>query len=763
MHPNDVFGVRRAASPLAEDVSMAKRQKRSPIVRSRASLACHSCRQRKIKVGEKQIPSLEQYQWKDGADETNILQVRHPTTPDWVYVYRMPHGSREHVATLQEQVRSLEALVRQIIPDGNTSVGGSQEAQVANTPQLDVQKAPAVSTTPAPDNIQELQDSAFVATYQASSVAEQSSNHDSRRRREEQLPSASPQTISIANSKLQTKQSPVHGTAAVMPAAREDSSYADQIPQREPEQRPNMASLSPMDNERQSPTAQVCTGANGEEGISEESGIFFGPTCQLHVSSPSDVVRSVSSIDPPPPPGTQIDMDSDRLKTLLFNNYCNFQTLSVTIIHRELFLSHRARGIRSQHYSRFLENSLLACSARLSTSVAVRALGSSFAMRAKSEIVSEMEDPNVATLQGMLLLSDYEMTEGRDRVGWMYCGIACRLIVDLGLHHTLSKNSDHDALNVHGGGGFRASVTLGCFVYETLWSLYLGRPSHIAILSPSLSSYARRVSDNLTLRAWFDLCVLIAEITTILDKDSPMQASALDRLSELDGKLRRWYVSLPAEIALDYDNVSGLDAVAYGLHMQYLRMQMLLHSLPISTHRKRKHNESKDQPPVLRNWTAESSRQLVHHNAVKIAQLGITYRQIFGVENTPSVMLDNLYVAGTVLISTVLGAEHSSVDENDLRWLRLLDEMMKDLQPHFHITARMRRTLARIVEGCPLLVDVFTDDVRTSPAQYNVNNGGLDTAHGGAWGSLEAAVNDFVLDPSLFNFVDFELVGDSGG
>ncbi|KIW98469.1 uncharacterized protein Z519_00130 [Cladophialophora bantiana CBS 173.52] len=562
----------------------------------------------------------------------------------------------------------------------------------------------------------------------------------------------------MATSKLVPKAASIHGTTTATAEPPNESSYVNQLSQKETGRGPDLRSLGSINIEIQSRMPHMI---DGEEGVSEQSDIYFGPTCQLHVSSPSDAVRSVSSVHPPPP-GTQIDMDCDRLKTLLFNNYCNFQTLSVTIINREIFLSRQALGIRSQHYSKFLENSLLACSARLSTSAAVRALGSSFAMRAKSEIVSELEDPNMATLQGMLLLSDYEMTEGRDRVGWMYCGIACRLIVDLGLHHMWAKNSDQDVANTH-EESFRASVALGCFVYETLWSLYLGRPSHITILSPSISAYAGHVSDNPTLRPWFDLCVLIAEITALLNRPSPMQASTLSRLSELDEKLRRWYTLLPADIALDYSNVSGLDAVAYGLHMQYLRVQMLLHSLPISTHRKRKQGEGTDQPPVLRNWTAETSRQLVHHNAVKIAQLGITYRQIFGVEKTPSVMLDNLYVAATILISDLLGAEPSSVDENGLRWLRLLDEMMKDLQPHFHITARMRRTLARIVEGCPLLADVFTDDVQTSPAQYNTKTGDMDTSHGGAWGSLEAAVNDFVLDPNLFNFVDFELVGDSGG
>ncbi|OAL33981.1 hypothetical protein AYO20_06816 [Fonsecaea nubica] len=701
MQAGEVLASRRAASALPdEDAPGTKRQKISPSARPRASLACHSCRQRKIRCDIQRLPTGSTC----SACRISDIDCRVSQFSD-----RRKHGSREHIAALQEQIRSLDVLIRQIVPDGNTSLGSSQGE---SAPLLKSPTAAAATTRPSLDDIRGPQDATLIAAQRASSAVVQPSTNS------------------------------------------HESPRANQGQQSSAEQ------PGPADNERQrrSHTPRVHSGVNGEGEVSEESGIYFGPSCQLHVSSPSDVVKSVSGIHAP---GTQIDMDSDRLKTLLFNNYCNFQTLSVTIIHPELFLSHRARGLRSQHYSRFLENSMMACSARLSTSVAVRALGSSYAMRAKSEIVSELEDPNVATLQGMLLLSDYEMTEGRDRVGWMYCGIACRLVVDLGLHHAWSKSGDQDASNVH-GARFRGSVTLGCFVYETLWSMYLGRPSHIAMLGPSLSSYADHVSDNLTLRAWFDLCVLIAEITTILDKDSLIQAGTLNRLSELDGRLRRWYSSVPADIALDYDNVSALDAVAYGLHMQYLRVQMLLHSLPISSHRKRKQSDGKDQPPVLRNWTAESSRQLVHHNALKIAQLGITYGQIFGVEKTPSVMLDNLYVAATVLISNILGAEHSSIDENDLRWLRLLDEMLKDLQPHFHITARMRRTLARIVEGCPLLAGAFMDDVQTSPVQYGSKHGGLDNAHGGGWGSLEAAVNDFVLDPSLFNLVDFELVGDGG-
>ena len=283
----------------------------------------------------------------------------------------------------------------------------------------------------------------------------------------------------------------------------------------------------------------------------------------------------------------------------------------------------------------------------------------------------------------------------------------------------------------------------------------------MSLSTPSTPSSAAEVSDNPSLKEWFKLCIPLAEITAILNSTLPLRRDTIDRLSELDGQLRQWYCALPAALALHDDKISNLDAVAYGLHMQYLRVQILLHSLPGSKPMLRKRDDCHDQTSVLRGWTSEASNRLVHLNAVKIARLGITFRQIFGVEKTPSVMLDNLYLAATTLVSSILRAENPSSSWNDVRWLRLLDEMMQDLQVHYRITTRMRRTLGRLVEGCPLLADVFKNDVHTFPEPSSTKDGFLGTS-GRPWASFEAAVNESVLDPSLFNFVDFEMVDHDG-
>ena len=82
---------------------------------------------------------------------------------------------------------------------------------------------------------------------------------------------------------------------------------------------------------------------------------------------------------------------------------------------------------RNQYYSAFLENCMLACASRMSTSPGIRALGPKYAEEASAQVTQELQRPNVATLQGFLLLSDFEATRGRERIGYIYSGIGCRM------------------------------------------------------------------------------------------------------------------------------------------------------------------------------------------------------------------------------------------------------------------------------------------------------------------------------------------------
>lgn len=148
---------------------------------------------------------------------------------------------------------------------------------------------------------------------------------------------------------------------------------------------------------------------------------FYGATSHPHVVSSREECRLTSSNEVD---AVDIDLDpaSSHLRDHLLQSFFKYQTLWVDIVDKESFLTHQAEGSQSRWYSKFLENAMLACGTRLSTSRSVRALGSRYCEWAKNGALMAVSEPTPANLQGFLLLSEYEVTQGSDRPGWMFCG-----------------------------------------------------------------------------------------------------------------------------------------------------------------------------------------------------------------------------------------------------------------------------------------------------------------------------------------------------
>lgn len=120
--------------------------------------------------------------------------------------------------------------------------------------------------------------------------------------------------------------------------------------------------------------------------------------------------------------GIAVDINSAQVRSRLLHSFFRYQTLWVNVVDEHLFQEHRKGGKPSMWYSNFLETVLLACAARLSTSSAVRSLGERYSSQAKAEVLHGLETPSEASMQGFMLLSEYEVSYGRDRIGWMFCG-----------------------------------------------------------------------------------------------------------------------------------------------------------------------------------------------------------------------------------------------------------------------------------------------------------------------------------------------------
>lgn len=157
-------------------------------------------------------------------------------------------------------------------------------------------------------------------------------------------------------------------------------------------------------------------------GDSDRSSSYFGLTSQLYLSSHRDPPPETTSKEESLASAIHLHSDSEQLISLLLRSFFRDQRLWVDVVHEKTFRTHRERRARSQWYCTFLESVLLACGARGSTSSTVRSLRYEYAKRAKAELLTEIESPTPASMQGCLLLSEYEVSQGNDRFGWMLCG-----------------------------------------------------------------------------------------------------------------------------------------------------------------------------------------------------------------------------------------------------------------------------------------------------------------------------------------------------
>ena len=267
---------------------------------------------------------------------------------------------------------------------------------------------------------------------------------------------------------------------------------------------------------------------------------------------------------------------------------------------------------------------------------------------------------------------------------------------------------------------WRHTLFLGTFVYDKLWSLYLGRPGTIPTTTvetahgQALASGWRGPS---TIQSWAGLCYDISDATDILNRASGLDDEAKHRLASLDARIQQRSEQLPAEIFLNKDRIGDLPPNAYSLHIQFHGIRVVLHRLlyKAALHQPVKSQADQDH----QNRTIERSRAIVYDHAVQIAQLVTVYQQIFGIEQVITIMLDNSYVAAAVLTSHVVrtlqqGAPPETV-EKDLQRLRAIADMLLKAQRHYPVTVRIRFTLSSLVDQTPL-AGMFGHFAQTSHA-----------------------------------------------
>lgn len=295
--------------------------------------------------------------------------------------------------------------------------------------------------------------------------------------------------------------------------------------------------------------------------------------------------------------------------------------------------------------------------------------------------------------------------------------MACRLLPDLGLHESLDSLKHSESIHIKNA---RLHLLGACVAFEGVWCMYLGRPSSISrsILQRTTSSCEKyQGPDAPTLAAWLGLCGPMADICDILNSQPFLHAEAKARLLQLNDDLRRWLGSLPPGFGCDETNTADLDPTAYGVHMQYCKVQILVQQAFCPDQAARTHRVLQvEQALPCNDHEPENAQQLIYDAAIRIVCLLLTYRQIHGAEKIPSVMLDNTNLALTTLISHYLqNPDLIETQKRDVQWLRLAIESIITIWPHFPIIGRMLGSLKVTVEGTPLAPLFRTAEPLLSP------------------------------------------------
>lgn len=137
--------------------------------------------------------------------------------------------------------------------------------------------------------------------------------------------------------------------------------------------------------------------------------------------------------------------------------------------------------------------------------------GMAFYRRFKSLVVDCIDQPSMPTILGLLICGTCLVPYGKQNAGWLYCGMAYRMMVDLGYHLNIPKTREQGAkLGLSATDiEIRRRVYWGAYVSDKYQSLWLGRP-------PAL-----RESDTNTPQEFLDSIDEMAQWTPYMDPESP--------------------------------------------------------------------------------------------------------------------------------------------------------------------------------------------------------------------------------------------------
>ncbi|KAK4124498.1 hypothetical protein N657DRAFT_680477 [Parathielavia appendiculata] len=479
---------------------------------------------------------------------------------------------------------------------------------------------------------------------------------------------------------------------------------------------------------------------------------FFGPTANSHVharSSSTFVQRHRSECDLRAEqlieslgPATY-----DHLMRCFWEYYNSWQQ----VVDESAFEAGRTTQ-DARFYSPFLHLAMLAIAFRFADwhrdDMKMIILGnreSTFHRETKSMLEIELEKPGgIPSVQALLMLADLECGVGRDTTGWMYSGMANRLAFDIGLHAN-TTGAGLSELEIH----TRRQVMAACVIFDRKCALLLGRPTAIKaqdIGVDVLPTVTEKSSVDTTIatvatpaainRQMFELLELAGKVADFQNSTYGLghlfpTKAAEDRaylhFVGLERLFHNWYRRLPENLAWKPLNIKSAPMGFFMLHQQFHVCMILLHrpwakygplSLDgaVAARYPSPQSPGREDGSSLPPWMAplqhhdnraSMSRSMCTQHAIRIARIFWHHRQRF---DGKRVLLSVVQHAGTAALALMAALAHKSAEldhQSNLRYLQVLSSAIYDMSHLYQPAARMYQLLKT------MLVEIRSEMVKT--------------------------------------------------
>ncbi|KAF4468913.1 fungal specific transcription factor domain-containing [Fusarium albosuccineum] len=200
--------------------------------------------------------------------------------------------------------------------------------------------------------------------------------------------------------------------------------------------------------------------------------------------------------------------------------------------------------------------------------------GDDFVRRAKELLLEELAatKPSIPTIQGLLILGGRQCASGKSSEGWLYTGMAIRMMIDIGLHLDTPRLAELQRWTP-AETETRKRLYNSAYIWDKTLSLALGRPPSL-IRRPYPSSeildkfddtrswnpiHAVEVGDAYTPTPSLNSTTFCAfcqlhELTTemmLLFSSTPSTDNFATQIGSLDTRFRAWYGEIPHSLKID--------------------------------------------------------------------------------------------------------------------------------------------------------------------------------------------------------------------